>query len=311
MTNHWRTTSGVALSALVVAALLLSVDAGTVLEAQGSGKVNVCHKAGGGFHVISVNANALKGHLGHGDLLPGSFVAGSTSAVVAADCSTVSWDHAVNVSLDESAQTLSGNLLVGSGIPAINYGTARNEVAGIELGMGVIYRQGPTVASTDDYADGMLHFTVNDGPQSTANGSSVNNAGRASWSFNFSVATGLNGATTDLGDFTFKLLYDVDPGPGTLYRPLTLEAGGTSASGYRWADDETGIAFIADDGGYAKVTQNSQNYAFSFFQHFLTSPYGPGNNFAGPAQFDIILQAFDGAQLIAQNHIVVDVDGGL
>lgn len=306
MTNLRHTTSGVVLSALAVAALSLGVD----VDAQGAGKLNICHKTGGGFQVISVSTNAVKGHLGHGDLQPGAFVTGSTSAVVGADCSIVSWDHAVNVSLDESAQTIAGNLLVGSGIPAVNYGTARNEVAGIELGMGVIYRQGPTVASTDDYADGVLRFTVNDGPQSTTNGSFANNATRAAWSFNFSVATGLNGATTDLGDFTFKLLYDVDPGPGTLYRPLTLEAGGTGMSGYRWAD-ETGIAFIADDGGYAKVTQNSSNYAFGFYQMFLTSPYGMANNFAGPAQFDIILQAFDGAQLLAQNHIVVDVDGGL
>lgn len=311
MTNHWRTNSGAALFALVVAALTLNMEAGTVLEAQGSGKVDVCHKAGGGFHVISVNANALKGHLGHGDLLPGSFVAESTSAVVAGDCSIVSWDLAADVALDPSAQTLKGTLFAGSGIPATHFGTARNEVAGLELGLGVIYRQGPTIASSDDYADGVLRFTVNDGPQSTTNGSFVNNATRAAWNFNFSVATGLNGAATNLGDFTFKLLYDVDPGPGTLYRPLTLEAGGAGMSGYWWTDDATGVAFITGDGGNSRVTQNSSNYGFGFFQAFLTSPYGQGNNFAGPAQFDIILQAFDGAQLIAQNHIVVDVDGGL
>lgn len=311
MTNHWRTHSRVALFALVVAALALSVETGTVLEAQGSGKVNVCHKAGGGFHVISVNANALKGHLGHGDLLPGALVAGSTSAVVANDCSIVSWDLAADVDLDPSAQKTNGTLFAGSGIPAAHFGTARNEVAGIELGLGVIYRQGPTVASSDDYADGVLRFSVNHGPQSTANGSFQNIANRAAWNFNFSVATGLNGATTDLGDYTFKLLYDVDPSSATLYRPLTLEAGGTGASGFWWTDDETGMALVTGDGGNANVTQNSQNYGFSFYQLLLTSPYGPSNGFAGPAQFDIILQAFDGAQLVAQNHIVVDVAGGL
>jgi hypothetical protein len=72
-------------------------------------------------------------------------------------------------------------------------------------------RQGPTVASVDGYDDGVLHFVVNDGAQSTRNGSSTDNAARASWSFEYSIATGLNGATTDLSDFTFKLLYDVDP----------------------------------------------------------------------------------------------------
>ncbi len=312
MTKHCRTYSGFGLFALAGAALALSVNAGTVIEAQsGAGKLNVCHRAGGSFHVISVNANALKGHLGHGDLLPGALVNGSTSTVVAADCSTISWDHAVNVSLDDSAQTVTGNLLVGTGIPAVNFGTARNEAAGIELGLGVIYRQGPTVASTDDYTDGVLRFTVNDGPQSTMNGSFANHPLRAAWNFNFSVATGLNGTTTNLADYTFKLLYDVDPSSATLYRPLTLEAGGTGTSGFWWTDDQTGIAFITGDGGNIRVTQNSSNYAFGFYQAFLASPYGPSNNFAGPAQFDIIVQAFDGAQLIAQNHIVVDVTGGL
>jgi hypothetical protein len=65
--------------------------------------------------------------------------------------------------------------------------------------------------------------------------------------------------------------------------------------------------FISDDEGNANVTQNSENYAFSFFQSFLTGAYGPGNSFAGPASFDIILQALDGTELIAQNHIAVDL----
>ncbi len=223
------------------------------------------------------------------------------------------WSYAVNAPVDPSAQDPSspGNLYVGSGIPAINFGIATNEDAGVELGLQVIYRQGPTVSTTDDYADGVLHFAVNDGPQSTANGSSANNATRASWSFEFSVATGLNGETTDLDDFTFQLLYDVDPGLGTSYRTLTLEAEGTpqaaGQSGYQWRDAATGLVFIADDEGTANVTQNSENYAFSFFQSFLTGVYGPGNGFAGPAHFDIILQALDGGDLIVQNHIAVDV----
>jgi hypothetical protein len=92
-----------------------------------------------------------------------------------------------------------GNLFVGSGIPAENFGVARNETAGIELGLMVRYRQGPTIPSTDNYADGVLNFSVASRPQSTANGSIANNSGRAAW--NFSVATGLNGATTDLNDY--------------------------------------------------------------------------------------------------------------
>jgi hypothetical protein len=223
------------------------------------------------------------------------------------------WDYAVNATVDPSAQDPAspGNLYAGSGIPATNFGTARNEDAGIELGLQVIYRQGPTVTTTDDYADGVLHFQVNDGPQSTANGSLANNATRAAWNFEFSVATGLNGETTDLSDFTFKLLYDVDPGLGTNYRTLTLEAETTpqaaGQSGFQWRDDGTGLVFISDDEGTANVTQNSENYAFAFFQNFLGGAYGPAG-FVGPAHFDIQLQAFDATNgLIAANHIVVDV----
>jgi hypothetical protein len=224
------------------------------------------------------------------------------------------WQYSVNAVPDAAAQDPAspGNLFVGSGIPATGFGLARNEDAGIELGLQVIYRQGPVVTTTDDYADGVLRFQVNDGPQSTTNGSSVNNAARASWSFEFSVATGLNGETTSLDDFTFKLLYDVDPSANAVYRTLTLEAEGTpqaaGQSGFQWRDEGTGLVFIADDEGNANVTQNSENYAFSFFQSFLTDTYGPGNSFAGPGSFDIQLQAFDsGNNLIAQNHIAVDL----
>lgn len=39
----------------------------------------------------------------------------------------------------------------------------------------------------------------------------------------------------------------------------------------------------------------------------LTTPYNALSGFAGPAQFDIVLQALDGTQLIARKHIVVNV----
>jgi RTX calcium-binding nonapeptide repeat (4 copies) len=227
------------------------------------------------------------------------------------------WSYGVNMDPDPSAEDPAhvGTLYAGSGIPAENFGTARNEDAGVELGLQVIYRQGPSVTSADNYADGVLHFSVNDGPQSTTNGSSIDRPDRAAWSFDYSIVTGLNGETTNLGDFTFKLLYDGDPGVGTSYRTLTLEAEPAlppqpaGESGYQWRDEGTGLVFISDDEGTGSVTQNSENYAFGFFQAFLTSLYGPGNSFDGPAYFDIVLQAFDTSnELIAQNHISVDVN---
>ncbi len=218
--------------------------------------------------------------------------------------------------VDPSATKLGAGsqLISGSGIPANHFGLAEQTDIGVELGLQVIYRQGPVVTTGDDYADGVLHFTVNDGPQSTVNGSSANVANRAAWSFEYSIATGLNGETTDLDDFTFNLLYDIDPTSGVSYRTLTLEPGGAGSSGHQWRDLGTGLVFINDDAGNANVTQNSENYAFAFFQAFLTSPYGATNaviptsiNFDGPAQFDIVLEAHRSGQLLADNHIVIDV----
>lgn len=223
--------------------------------------------------------------------------------------------YIANGFLDESAQKpdtngnpLDDQMLVGSGIPAKGFGLVRAEDAGIELGLQIIYRQGPTVTTTDDYADGILRFVVNDGPQSTANGSFQNAANRAAWNFEYSVATGLNGQTTDLDDFTFKLLIDTDRSVGTNYVELVLGAESTpqgpGQSGYQW--QIPGSAFpapIQDDAGNSEVTQNSQNYAF-----YGIPDYNAGTGFAGPAEFDIVLQAYDMSNtLIAENHIAVDI----
>ena len=221
------------------------------------------------------------------------------------------WHYAVDALLDASAQDpgqAPGYMYAGTGLNAAHFGTARNEDAGVELGLKVHHRStvGNSIyLTTDDYNDGVLHYEVQQGP-AIAGG-----APKAEWSFDFSIATGLNGETTNLGDFTFKMLYDVDPSAAVSYKTLVLEAEGTpqgaDQSGFQWRDVDTGIVFVNDDEGNANVTQNSRNYGFAEFQSFLTDTYGPGNNFAGPAHFDIQLQAFDGLQMIAQNHIAVDV----
>jgi hypothetical protein len=305
-----------ALATLGLAALFIALSTtATQPSFAAPAKVDLCHRTGNGsFQAISVSTNAAGAHLAHGDVQqPNGAVPGSPGYVFDSRCTPVTWNYAVNVAPDFSAQDPAspGNLFVGSGIPAENFGVARNETAGIELGMMVLYRQGPTVMSTDNYVDGILNFNVASGPQSTANGSIANVPGRAAWNFTFSIATGLNGTTTDLNDYTFRLLYDVDPGPGTNYRTFTLEPEGTpqaaGQSGFQWRDQGTAAVFISDDEGNINVTQNSQNYGFAFYQAFLTSPYGPGSGFSGPAKFDFILQALDGPQIIASNHIAVNV----
>lgn len=152
-------------------------------------KVDVCHlRDNGSYGPIAISANALSDHLAHGDVQqPNGLVPGSPGFVFDSECGVQDWDYAVNAEPDPAAEDPAspGNLFVGTGIPAENFGTARNEDAGIELGLMVLYRQGPTVLSTDDYADGVLHFAVASGPQSTANGSFVNNLNRAAWTSPF------------------------------------------------------------------------------------------------------------------------------
>ena len=128
----------------------------------------------------------------------------------------------------------------------------------MELGLQVIYRSGPTVPSSDDYADDELHFTVSDGidGQRLKRRTSSNRAGGK---FESRYAeTGLDGETTDLGDFTFNLKIDFDPTVGTSYRTLVLEPGGPAGAVDRWRDVGTERGVIADDDGTANVTQNSR-----------------------------------------------------
>ena len=220
-----------------------------------------------------------------------------------------------------SSASNNSHLLVGTGIPASGFGLVDRPEVGLELGLQVIYRQGPVVTTADTYNDGVLHFQVNPGTQSTANGSQVNNANRAAWSFEYSVATGLNGQTTSLSNFDFKLLVDVDPSANTDYHTLEMVSTGTGSTGYVWVDDSVPAngagtlnghpIVITDDGGTSDVAQNSENYAFNFIQSYLTSAYGPSNSFAGPAHFDIVLEALstDQSVVVATNHIAVDVAG--
>lgn len=297
----------------VVAASLLALP--TAAAAAPASKFDLCHRTGEGtYQPISISANATRAHLAHGDVLqPNGVVPGEAGFVFDSQCQVVRWTYAVNVAPDASAQDPGspGNLYAGSGIPATNFGTATNAAAGIELGMMVLYRQGPNVVPTDTYDDGLLEFDVASGSQSTANGSFANNANRAAWNYTFSIATGLGGASTTLADFTFQLLVDVDPGPGTNFRTLQLEAEATpqaaGQSGYAWRDVALNAIVIPDDEGTANVTQNSQNYGFLQYQAFLTAPYGPASTFNGPAQFDLVLQAFAGTQLVARNHVAVNV----
>ncbi len=225
---------------------------------------------------------------------------------------------AINTSVDASAKKSNGDMFFGSGNPSVGYDIVRHEGAGIELGLDVIYRQGPTVPST--IANGVSIFEVAPGPQSTANGSFADNANRAAWSFNYSIATDLNNSSSDRNAYTFKLQIDVDKTAGTHFLELTLQDGGTGTADSKWqvtAIDgvavTNGALVIQDDAGLDNlVSQNSQNFAFGYIRNLisdggLSTPLAtPTYNFEAGA-FDIRLEAYRGTQLIAVNAIQVDV----
>lgn len=200
-------------------------------------------------------------------------------------------------------------MIAGSGIPANHFGIVHNADAGIELGLKVHHRfdvNNPNIlhSDADGYADGELHFQVPSGGTAT----------RAAWNFDFSIATGLDGEATGLSDFTFRLLVDVDKGTGTDFRVLELGAGGTGSANTHWTDvtnPGSPTLVVGDDAGVAnQVTQNSENFGFGFIRPFIDDdPVAPGiqtYNF-GAGEFDIVLEAYQGLDLLASNRIVVEV----
>lgn len=200
-------------------------------------------------------------------------------------------------------------MIAGSGIPADHFGLVHNTDVGVELGLKIhnrfdINHPNLPIVDANGYADGELHF------QATAAGATST---RASWNFDFSIATGLDGQSTGLSDFTFQLLIDVDKSTGTDFRVLEMSAGGVGSANTHWTDMTNPLhpIVIGDDAGIAnKVAQNSENFGFGFIRPFIDNDPGtPGVQpyTFGPGHFDIILNAYQGAHQAASNHMVVDV----
>ena len=123
------------------------------------------------------------------------------------------------------------------------------------------------------------------------------NASRAAWNFDFVVATGLNGQSTDLSSFTFKLaitqngtnthIFDLDP----VTHAWIDESSPTTGFG---GDDFNHPASAAVQ---SHVAENSVNMAFiaAAFGNLATST-------AAGTTYDIKLEAFDHTHLVAMVH---------
>jgi hypothetical protein len=185
-----------------------------------------------------------------------------------------------NGSVDAQAiNSATGNMYFGSGNSPANYVISQHEGAGIETALKVHVRGGADYMPTTTTAGNVVHFTVDDGPGSTASWGTP-----AYWNFDYSIVTGLNGSSFDMDDFDFEIKVDMDSGAGVNYQVFDLQHLGAGNTPFTSANG----AFGDDDGTNANISQNSVNLGFSFLKNNIdggTYNYGAGT-------FDIELLAY-------------------
>ena len=224
-------------------------------------------------------------------------------------------DRALAASSEDSCNP--GFIWQGAGNPNSTFQRKTNPDAGVELGIKGIFRQGADIRSSYVDGDGLVHIEVPAGSQITP----VPVPNRAAWNFTYSYNVSLDGTNPDLSEYDAQLWIDLDPSEKVKYLKLTLAPGGLpiqpnpclepDSNGYRWKSGSTVV--IGDDEGTAKVTQNSQNYAF--YAQLIDADKdtaGVQPYTFGPAQFDVVLklkrkQGGDGWTTL---HVVFDVVSG-
>lgn len=203
--------------------------------------------------------------------------------------------------IDDSAIKDGVETYYGDGNTVTNFSIARHEGAGIELALKAKERKGPDYIPDEESGD----IPIYTAPAGPADG--THPAWKpAVWSFDFSVATGLNGATKKLDDFDFILSLDVDPSENVdfiqfkLLKPDEIKTDElTEDLGRVWAKLSPEGDYTGDGFDYAQATheninelisQNSVNIGFDFIKSHLPG----GKDYAfGPGQFDILLEAYD------------------
>ena len=289
-------------------------DAGTTADRLQSMHDNLLGNFNGGDFNDRFSAThadpALKGALltlmssvGWGDLRDRPPYSGSETDIPGHDGARV-WDYAHGIArpdyvehsygtLDPASHDAGNNVFFGAGNSAADYVIGEHVGAGLELGLKVHYRTGDTVQPTSSDADGTAHFTVDSGYADGRHNESEVRTDRAAWNFDFSIDTGLHGATGDLSSFHFKLLVDTDASANVSYLDLT-------------SVDPLGGHIIN-----SHLAQDSVNFGFGTIKPLIdgdpsTAGFQPYS--FGPGHFDILLQAEDNAgHVLASSHIVVDV----
>lgn len=213
-----------------------------------------------------------------------------------------------DASVDSSAST-NGKLFVGSGNSADHFNVIRHEGAGIELALKAKVRGDHDYSPSNQDSGGVVTYGHVKGGTQTASWGTA-----ADWSFDFSVATGLNGSSKSLSDYKFKLSIDVDPTAETKWLVLDLKSNGGGSMPWVLSSDGTTVVINDDDSSATKLSQNSVNIGFqAIIDEVKKIDIDPNEsglqayNF-GKGVFDIKLEAFDSSDVVlATNHIRVDV----
>lgn len=226
-------------------------------------------------------------------------------------------------SLDPLATTEGGvagvQMHFGASNLITNFTIARHEGEGIELGLKAKMRSNGDYDGTpaDTGTDAVMVYQVDTGETTIA---PIPSWGAAKWSFDFSVATGLNGVEANLDDYDFSIFVDVDPTIDVDFKEFKLAKtdaslevlGGSINVGRSWLLlDEDGLPALdgtgaAPSGGFGYelkeasktevghiVSQNSVNFGFNFMRKLL-GDYADGSpEEFGPGIFDIRIAAYD------------------
>jgi hypothetical protein len=190
----------------------------------------------------------------------------------------------------------------GSGNSPANFHIEQNNTLGVQLALKEHYRTGDDIVHSSVDPDGTAHFNVPAGTQVVDPAHDVGsaNAGRSAWNFDFVVATGLNGQTSDLSSFTFKLAVTQNGTNTHIFdlNPVT----------HVWVDEANpAVGFGGDDFNHpasasvqSHVSENSVNLAFvaGAFGNLATST-------AAGTTYDIKLEVFDHTHLVGMVHDAV------
>jgi hypothetical protein len=226
-------------------------------------------------------------------------------------------DTLLNAQLDSTATDGHGHTLSGSGNPITGWEIENS--GSYQLATDVHYRQGDIVQPDAVTDKGVLEYNMPAGPQvvDAAHGVTTANSGRAATSFDYSFDTGTSGGTPQtIQSFLAsggQFIFTIDTDPTHKNDPLTLHAvydaaQNTGGSHVVWENSQNQTV-IADDGGNAYVTQNSQNYAF-YNSLIDTDSHTKGTQVSptpGPAgTYDIEAQIVD-----AHHNVVADIHSTL